>query len=57
MTDEELMTQTFDLLMESYGYRNYVVFSERWGFVQILGYHDGGWLEGYDVRPVIYWGA
>jgi hypothetical protein len=57
MTDEELMTQTFDLLMASYGYRNYVVFSERWGFVQILGYHDGGWLEGYDVRPVIYWGA
>jgi hypothetical protein len=42
----------FDDLMERYGRFDYVIGQFRW-----RGYHDGGWLEGYDIEPVIYWGA
>jgi hypothetical protein len=27
------------------------------GYYRWRCYHDGGWLEGYDIEPVVYWGA
>ena len=47
---------TFDLLMEKYGWYDYCDYIEKTLF-RFRAYHDGGWLEGYDIEPVIYWGA
>lgn len=52
MTDE----RTFNLLMEAYGWRDIVLCVQGAAF-RLRAYHDGGWLEGYQTDPVIYWGA
>lgn len=59
MTQEE----TFDALMARYGrfdnviYINHKLSGLYTGWYRFRCYHDGGWLEGYDLQPVIYWGA
>ena len=64
MTPEE---RELELKMQKYGIFDYVVFIRDFGRYKITnwdsgwyrwrGYHDGGWLEGYAIDPVIYWGA
>ncbi len=46
----------FDALMKSYGLIDYVICA-RGGAVWFRKYDDGGWLEGYSIDAVIYWGA
>ncbi len=43
--------------MGAYGLWDYATWDERYGYVRFRCYNDGSWLEGYDVEPVIYWGA
>lgn len=53
VTNEEV----FDLLMKEYGYLDIVVWVDGYGFIRWRGYHDGGWLEGYQTSYIHYWGA
>ena len=52
-----------EAMFDKYGIWDYTVFIEGKHFKQYRGwyrfrcYHDGGWLEGYDLEPVVYWGA
>lgn len=53
----------FNLLMEKYGIFDYTKYlydrsdGSDTGYYRWAGYHDGAWLEGYYLQPVIYWGA
>ena len=53
----------FDLLMERYGVFDHTIYINDKlsglyaGWYRYRHYHDGGWLEGYDLEPVMYWGA
>lgn len=47
----------FDALMERYALWDYCVWVDGFGFLRDRCYHDGGWLEGYALDPIIYWGA
>lgn len=57
------MNTSFDALFEAYPCFDYVIWSyfrsenHSLGWYRYRCYHDGAWLEGYDVQPVIYWGA
>lgn len=56
MRDEEQQA-VFDALMSMYGLFDYVVCTKYGTALRYRCYHDGAWLEGHDVEPVIYWGA
>lgn len=63
MTSDE--DRVFNLMMKKYGMWDYTKFmygkkglkDEDTGYYRWAAYHDGGWLEGYYLQPVIYWGA
>lgn len=67
MTVEEEKKRTFEKFFARYGVYDYCVYIRDYGRYKITNwdsgwyrqrcYHDGGWLEGYDIEPVIYWGA
>ena len=50
----------FDLFFAKYGIWDYTLWRRvpgYEGYWRYRCYHDGGWLEGYNLEPVIYWGA
>lgn len=52
------MTEEFDLIFARCGIWDYAVWVYDYNYyVRYRAYHDGGWLEGYDIQPVMYWGA
>lgn len=52
----DLENETFDALMKAYGWLDIAGCIQGAAF-RLRAYHDGGWLEGYKVDPVVYWGA
>jgi len=52
-----LNSTNFNVFFDKYGIWDYTMFSETWGFIRYRYYNDGAWLEGYNVEPVVYWGA
>ena len=46
----------FEMAFAKYGWYDYCDYIGKTLF-RFRAYHDGGWLEGYDIEPVIYWGA
>jgi len=56
MMDEDLQRKTFNMLFARFGVYDYCDYIGNTLF-RCRCYHDGGWLEGYDIEPVIYWGA
>lgn len=56
-----MMNEHFDLFFAKYGVCDYLIYgndiNNNKGWYRYRVYHDGGWLEGYDIEPVIYWGA
>ena len=52
-----------EALFDAYGIWDYVVYKygryddNDTGYYRSRAYYDGGWLEGYDLEPVVYWGA
>ena len=47
-----------EAMFDKYGIWDYVVWVNDCDYyIRYRCYHDGGWLEGYDLEPVIYWGA
>ena len=50
-----------EALFDKYGIWDYTVYANdlygNLGWYRFRCYHNGGWLEGYDFEPVIYWGA
>ena len=50
-----------EAMFDKYGIWDYVIYANdlygNLGYYRFRCYHDGGWLEGYDMEPVIYWGA
>ena len=52
-----MMDEHFDLFFYKYGIWDYTLYSETWGWCRYRCYHDGGWLEGYNLQPIVYWGA
>ena len=57
LTDEEQRVHTFNLFFDKFGRFDYVVYTKKFGYLRYRCYHDGAWLEGYDMEEVIYWGA
>lgn len=56
------MHDHFDLFFAKFGIWDYCIWAmlldnKEWGWYRFRCYHDGAWLEGYDLEPVIYWGA
>lgn len=52
------MRDAFDALMAVYGYADDCQWSEQdHGYIRRRAYYDGGWIQGYRVEPVTYWGA
>ena len=49
--------EVFDALMRRYGVADIIYFDREFGLTRYREYFDGGWLQGYRVEPVIYWGA
>lgn len=56
MSDEEQLKATFDKFFARFGVYDYCDYIGNTLF-RFRAYHDGAWLEGYDIDPVIYWGA
>jgi hypothetical protein len=67
---EQEKQRTFEKFFARYGVYDYCVYIRDYGdygrhkitnwdsgWYRQRCYHDGGWLEGYDIEPVIYWGA
>jgi hypothetical protein len=48
---------TFNALMRRYGVIDLVFIDREFGLTRYREYSDGGWLQGYRVEPVLYWGA
>ena len=63
MTQEEEQKYYFGLFFAKYGVWDYTKYmygnydDGETGYYRWQCYHDGGWLEGYRLEPVIYWGA
>lgn len=62
MSHEEQLKATFDKFFARFGQEDFVVWGfniacRTCGYHRVRCYHDGDWLEGYDIEPVIYWGA
>ncbi len=64
-TDEQIKEQrrVFDLFFAKFGRFDYVKYmygrddDSYTGYYRFRCYHDGAWLEGYDLEEVSYWGA
>lgn len=53
----------FEMAFAKYGQWDYCVYAYEpkdptiRGWCRFRCYHDGAWLEGYDLEEIIYWGA
>ena len=57
------MNDFFEMAFAKYGQWDYCAYAYDSkdptirGWCRFRCYHDGAWLEGYDLEELIYWGA
>ena len=56
VTDWREQDPVFEAMMKSFRQLD-IAICLSFGVIRYRIYHDGAWLEGYRIEPVIYWGA